>query len=46
MIPKYDIPPPFFEILENGKCDINTEFVCITASCITVCRHRRGTPTK
>lgn len=35
-----------FEILENGKYDINTEFVCITASCITVCRHRRGTPTK
>ena len=46
VIPKYDIPPAFFEIFENGKYDINTVFVCITASCITVCRHRRGTPTK
>ena len=46
LVPKYDIPPPFFEIFENGKYNIYIEFVYITASCITICRHRRGAHTK
>ena len=46
LVPKYDIPPPFFEIFENGKYNICIEFVYIRASCITICRHRRGAHTK
>ena len=48
LVPKYDIPPPFFEIVENGKYYYNRhiEFVHSFVSCITICRHRRGTHTK
>ena len=46
LVPKYDIPPPFFEIFENGKYNICIEFLYIRASCITICRNRRGAHTK